>query len=191
MIITIARECGCYGDEIGIKLAEKLKIPFYDKKKIKELARKKGVYEKYPSFYEEKEGNMFLSVIEEDQQLGIARKTPGKALKAVLGEESCVILGRCGNYAYEGTEGVFRIFLSGEREIRIAHLMEKHKVSRREAEDTLEKTDSRRKEYHRFYTGQEWGYAGNYDLCINDSKSGMEGTVEEIVAYLKRCGMEK
>lgn len=189
MIITIARECGCFGDEIGMQLAEKLQIPFYDKEKIKELARKRGVYEKYPSFYEEKEGNIFLSVIDEDEQLGIARKTPEKALKEVVGEDSCVIMGRCGNYAYKETTGTVRIFLSGDKDKRVAHLMEKHRVSRHDAEETLDKTDRRRKEYHRFYTGQEWGYAGNYDLCINESVFSIEEAVEVILDYLNRCGI--
>lgn len=109
---------------------------------------------------------MLLSSIAEEEQLSAARQTPRKALDAVVGHESCVILGRCGSYAYDGQSNVMRVFLSGRRETRITHLMKKHRVNRNEAIATMDQTDNRRKTYYRYYTGQEWGYANNYDICI-------------------------
>ena len=186
MIITIARECGCYGDGIGAELAKRLGVLLFDKKKILELAKEKGVYDQFPFFYKERQSNMLLSSIVEEEQLGIARQTPRKALDAVVGDHSCVILGRCGGYAYEGEPHVVRVFLSGKRENRITHLMEKHRVSRNEAIATMDQTDNRRRTYYRYYTGQEWGYANNYDLCINVSDLGIGGTVEMIIHYIEQ-----
>lgn len=185
MIVTIARECGCLGDEIGTVLAQKLGIPLFDKKKITELAKEKGIYEKYSNFFEEKQGNLLLSAIAEEEQLDDVRSTPKRALHEVVGDHSCVIIGRCGNYAYAGEEELLRIFLCGNKADRIARLMEKHQVSRSEAVTRIDKTESRRRAYHKFYTGQEWGYAGNYDLCINDSNMGVEGTIDMIMCELQ------
>lgn len=186
MIVTIARECGCYGDRIAGGVAQKLGVPLYDKKKILEIAKEKGVYDEFPFFYKERQSNMLLSSIAEEDQLSAARQTPRKALDAVIGEDSCVILGRCGSYAYDGLPHVVRVFLSGKREKRIASLMEKHKVGRNEAIATMDQTDSRRKTYYRYYTGQEWGYANNYDLCINVTDLGIEETVDIIIRYLEQ-----
>lgn len=81
--------------------------------------------------------------------------------------------------------------LSGDRESRIHHLMEKHKVKRHEAESVIEKTESRRKQYHMYYTGEDWGYAANYDLCINDTRFGIEGTADIIMQYVKDCNAQE
>ena len=86
---------------------------------------------------------------------------------------------------------VVRVFLSGDRESRIHHLMEKHKVKRHEAESVIEKTESRRKQYHMYYTGEDWGYAANYDLCINDTRFGIEGTADIIMQYVKDCNAQE
>ena len=185
MIVTIARECECFGNDIGTLLAQELGVPLYDKEKITSLAREKGIYEKYTNFFEEKQENLLFSAIAEEEQLDEVRRTPRCALHEVVGDNSCVIIGRCGNYAYAGEKELLRVFLCGNKEDRIARLMEKHQVPRREAVITIDKTENRRRAYHKFYTGQEWGYAGNYDLCINDSNMGVEGTIEMIMCELQ------
>ena len=84
-------------------------------------------------------------------------RTPRKVLDELIGETSCILIGRAGNYAYRKENDVVRVFLSGDRESRIHHLMEKHKVKRHEAEAIIEKTEGRRKQYHMYYTGEDWG----------------------------------
>lgn len=188
MIITIARECGCYGDEIGQIIAKQLKIPLYNKKALTKLAEEKGVLERYPDYLGEKSAGTMLSVIaEDDGEESVVHKIPAKALKELIQEESFVLIGRAGNYAFRNDKNAVRVFLSGEKEARIAHLMETHKISKREAKALIEKTESRRKEYHTYYTGESWGYAANYDLCINDTRFGIEGTAEIILKYVQEC----
>lgn len=188
MIITIARECGCYGDEIGQIIAKQLKIPLYNKKALTKLAEEKGVLERYPDYLGEKSAGTMLSVIaEDDGEESVVHKIPAKALKELIQEESFVLIGRAGNYAFRNDKNAVRVFLSGEKEARIAHLMETHKISKREAKAIIEKTESRRKEYHTYYTGESWGYAANYDLCINDTRFGIEGTAEIILKYVQEC----
>ena len=188
MKITIARECGCYGDEVGQVLADRLNVPLYNKKTLTELAKKKGILEHYPDYFGENPAGTLLAVIaEDDGEDSVVHRTPRKVLDELIGETSWVLIGRAGNYAYRKENDVVRVFLSGDRESRIHHLMEKHKVKRHEAEAIIEKTEGRRKQYHMYYTGEDWGYAANYDLCINDTRFGIEGTADIIMQYVKDC----
>lgn len=188
MKITIARECGCYGDEIGRVLEKRLRIPLYDRKALTALAKEKGVYEHYPDYFGEKAAGTLLSVIaEDDGEDSVIHKIPHKVLRELLGEESCILIGRAGNYAYRRDPDAVRVFLSGEKRARIRHLMTTHHISKRDAAALIEKTESRRREYHAYYTGEDWGYAANYDLCINDTRFGIEGTADLILQYVKNC----
>lgn len=193
MMITIARECGCYGDEIGQVLADKLGVPLYNKKRLTELAKEKGIYEHYPDYFGENPAGTLLSALAADEgEDSVVHRTPRKVLDALLGDEkSFVLIGRAGNYAYRGEDAVVRVFLSGDKEARIAHLMETHQISRHEAKKLIEKTEGRRREYHTYYTGEDWGYAANYDLCINDTRFGMEGTADIILQYVRNCETQK
>ena len=135
MKITIARECGCYGDEVGQVLADRLNVPLYNKKTLTELAKKKGILEHYPDYFGENPAGTLLAVIaEDDGEDSVVHRTPRKVLDELIGETSCILIGRAGNYAYRKENDVVRVFLSGDRESRIHHLMEKHKVKRHEAE---------------------------------------------------------
>lgn len=117
MIITIARECGCDGDKIGEKLAEHFSIPFYNKKKIQEIAEKSEVSEKFPTFFGEKETSDFLAAIAMDTDSDVIRSIPKKALDAVVAEPQGVLIGRCGNYVY-GQQAV-KVFLCGDKKKRV------------------------------------------------------------------------
>lgn len=190
MIITIARECGCYGDLIGEKLGEKLGIPVYDKKSVTQMAKEAGIYSKYPNFFSEKQANEFLAAIISDE-CETVKDTPQKALSAVIKDESFLLIGRCGNFAYGTDHNVLRIFLSGNRQIRVGNIMKKHNVNVREAENTVDSTDERRAAYHKYYTDKTWGYAGNYDLCLDACRLGVDGVIDIVLQYIKKTGMEK
>lgn len=185
MIITIARECGCYGDLIGEKLGEKLGIPVYDKKSVTQMAKEAGIYSKYPNFFSEKQANEFLAAIISDE-CETVKDTPQKALSAVIKDESFLLIGRCGNFAYGTDHNVLRIFLSGNRQIRVGNIMRKHNVNVREAENTVDSTDERRAAYHKYYTDETWGYAGNYDLCLDACRLGVDGVIDIVLQYIKR-----
>ena len=183
MIITIARECGCDGDKIGEKLAEHFSIPLYNKKKIQEIAEKSGVLEKFPTFFGEKETSDFLAAIVMDTDSDVIRSIPKKALDAVVAEQQGVLIGRCGNYVY-GQQAI-KVFLCGEKKKRVQTIKEKHGCSEREATRLVDKTDEKRSAYHNYYTGQEWGQAGNYDLCLDETALGIDGVVKMICAYIE------
>ena len=128
MIITIARECGCKGDKIGMALAEKYGLPFYNKKAISQLAKEKGNYEKFPDFYGEIPVDTLLYSISLAEEDGRLYQTPQKALAPVIGKEDCIILGRCGNYVFRDRDDVFSVFLTGDIAWREENIAKKHDV---------------------------------------------------------------
>lgn len=181
MIITIARECGCNADKIGEELSNIYKIPCYNKKEIIDIAKEKGVYERNPNFFSENPVNSFLYAIAEGALNDDVLEIPLKALRATIGTQDCILIGRCGNFALRDEENVFRVFISGDIDKRINNIMKKHDISRKEAEELVHEIDKKRSDFHTYYTKEVWGYAGNYDLCINESMYGVKGTVDIIM----------
>ena len=106
MIVTLGRQCGCAGDEIGRKLSELLGIPFYTKPELIALAKEKKIYEKYPMYFGEQPVNAMISSVADDF-CSNQYDAPKKALAALFGKESFIIIGR-------GSECGSRIFMWGQ-----------------------------------------------------------------------------
>ena len=121
MIITIARQCGCHGDEIGLKLAKEYGLSFYNKEHIIKLAKEKGIYDKFPYFFSEIPVNALMHTISDDEG-DILLSESRKALYPLIGDENCVIIGRCANYAFSDRQDKISIFLSGDKSDRISHI---------------------------------------------------------------------
>ena len=172
MIITIARECGCNGDKVGAMLAEHYGILFIDKKALVTKAKEAGVYEKTPNFFAENHVNSYLYAIACGEGSTEVLKVPVKALKNTIGENSFVLIGRCGNYAFKEQENAVRIYLCGDKEKRIGNIMEAHHIDGKKARELVDETDEKRASFQKYYTGEEWGKACNYDLCVDVCKIG-------------------
>ena len=154
MIITIARQCGCDGDTVGKLLSEIYNIPLYDKHNIIKIARSSGIYDSMPNFFAEKPINSFLYAIAEGEGETSVFDIPIKALRQTIGNNSCVLIGRCGNYALRNQKDVYRIFLSGNKQQRIRNIASTHNISKHDAEKIVDKTDKRRMSFHRRRMGQ-------------------------------------
>lgn len=192
MIITIARKCGCDGDAIGQAVAEKYNMTFLNKEAISQKAKEYGCYDEYEEFYGETPVNSLLySIVMETDEDSVLYKTPKKALSFIekMSEdnknEGCVIQGRCGNYAFKDNNDVISVFLTADESDCIENIKKKHGVSERKAKATVRETNDRRKTYHKYYTGQEWGQADNYDLCLNVSRLGVDGVLEMIESFIQ------
>lgn len=185
MIITIARECGCDGDVIGKRLAELYGLPLYDKRAIVQMAKESGVYDRMPNFFRENPINSLLYAIVSGGGESNVYQIPIKALREVLGDQDCVVIGRCGNYVFKDRPDACRIFLSGDRDVRIANIQEQHMCTKNKAESTVEDTDRKRRELQKFYTGETWGSAENYDLCLNVGHIGIDGAVAVVQSYIE------
>lgn len=184
MIITVARKCGCYGDTLGQELAKRYGIPFYDKERISELAKEKDIYDKYPDYYGEIPVNTLLYTISVTEEDDVLYDKPKKALASLIDGQDCVVLGRCGNYAFKDRKDKISIFLTGDDDKRIAHIAEKHGYSERKSANIVKETDDRRSSYHEYYSGETWGLSDNYDLCVNVSKLGFDKTLKLIEDYI-------
>ena len=108
-----------------------------------------------------------------------------KVIKQLAEEESCVMIGRCADYVLKDYDNVLSVFIHAPKDYCMEQAAKKVSMSSRELEKYIAKTDKRRAEYYKFYTGREWTDARNYDLCLDSSKLGFERCVEEIQAYLK------
>lgn len=183
MLITIGRECGCGADEIGKILSEKYGIPFYAKSELVKYAKEKGIYEKYPYFFGEVPTDFFMSSLDENVMERV-RNTPKEALGKLIQDKDCIIIGRTSNFVFRDKDDSVRIFLCANIKYRIAQIAMKHNLSMDKARKLVEETDERRKRYHQYYTGEEWGYAGNYDLTMDVSKLGIQGVINVVDAFI-------
>ncbi len=183
MLITIGRECGCGADEIGKILSDKYGIPFYAKLELVKYAKEKGIYEKYPYFFGEVPTDFFMSSLDENVMERV-RNTPKEALGKLIQDKDCIIIGRTSNFVFRDKDDSVRIFLCANLKYRIAQIAMKHNLSMDKARKLVEETDERRKRYHQYYTGEEWGYAGNYNLTMDVSELGIQGVINVVDAFI-------
>ena len=101
-------------------------------------------------------------------------------IKQLAAEESCIIIGRCADYALADFPNVVSVFITADEDAKIKTLMERHQISESQAKDVMIKTDKKRASYYNYYSSKRWGDSKSYDLCINSSKVGMDGAIKII-----------
>lgn len=194
LIITIGRECGSGGRHIGQRLAEELGVKCYDKGLLNLAAKKSGLCRELFETHDEKPTSSFLySLVMDTYSLGYTNSAymdmpinhkiflaQFDTIKQLAAEESCVIIGRCADYALADFPNVVSVFITADEAEKIKTLMERHNVTESQAKDIMIKTDKKRASYYNYYSSKRWGDSKSYDLCINSSKVGMEGTIRII-----------
>lgn len=199
-IITIGRQFGSGGHEIGEKLAEFYGIKFYDKELLARAAKESGFCEEMIHVHDERPTNSFLyNLVMDTYSFGyhsasypdmpISQKVflaQFDTIKKIADEGPCVIVGRCADYALGEYENCIRLFIYGDETSRIQRIQKKYDLKESKAKDTIIKKDKQRQSYYNYYTAKKWGRADSYDLCINSSILGIDGTVQIIVEYIKK-----
>ena len=202
-IITIARQYGSGGHDIGKKLAEELTIPFYDKELLERAAKDSGFCQEIFENYDEKPTNSFLySLVMDTYSMGYSTAAFAEmplnhkiflaqfnAIKDIAKEGPCVIVGRCADYALADFPNVVNVYLYADLQSRIARIARRHDVTDAKAKDLIQKTDKSRASYYNYYTNKKWGEATGYDLCLNTASLGIDGTIHmirEFAAYKER-----
>ena len=202
-IITIARQYGSGGHDIGKKLSEELKIPFYDKELLERAAKDSGFCQEIFENYDEKPTNSFLySLVMDTYSMGYSTAAFAEmplnhkiflaqfnAIKDIAKEGPCVIVGRCADYALADFPNVVNVYLYADMQSRIARIARRHDVTDSKAKDLIQKTDKSRASYYNYYTNKKWGEATGYDLCLNTASLGIDGTIHmirEFSAYKER-----
>lgn len=191
-IITISREFGSGGREIGQRLAEKLGIPFYDKELIKMAAEdidiEEHIFELYDDAFMEKEEMKYtpFSMIYEvpmSDQIFVAQS---RVIHRLAEHGPCVIVGRCADMVLKD-EQCLNLFFYASMKKRVQRLLEKEHLPEEEArqvEKKVREIDRKRKDYYQYYTGNEWGKPQNYHLCLDSQKAGMDACIDAVLAYM-------
>ena len=109
-------------------------------------------------------------------------------IKNLADKESCVIIGRCADYALADYPNVVSVFITADEDVKIKTLMERHKITESQAKDLMIKTDKKRSSYYNYYSSKRWGDSKSYDLCMNSSKIGYDGVVKMIQEFAKIKG---
>ena len=203
-IITITRQYGSGGHDIGKLASEKLGIPFYDKELITLAAQKSGVNPEIFAQVDEKMGNSLLYALSTglytygnsysamgdlpmNDQLYI---TQHRIIKEKAETETFVVVGRCADYILKEYDNVVKVFIYANLDARAKRAVERQDIEPSRARQAVSKVDKNRANYYSFYSGQKWGAAENYDLCINSTKLTIEQAADLIVDYVKILDQE-
>ena len=198
-VITIGRQFGSGGREIGEKVAEYFGIKYYDKDLLTRAAKESGFCEEMIKNHDEKPTNSFLyNLVMDTYSFGynsssfvdmpISHKVflaQFDTIKKVADEGPCVIVGRCADYALADRKNVLHLFIYGDEETKIKFVMNKYDVTESKARDMIIKKDKQRQSYYNYYSSKKWGRADSYDLCINSGVLGLDGTVKLITQYVE------
>ena len=194
LIITIGRQFGSGGHEIGEKLAKKLGIKFYDKELIKLIAKQSGLCEKVLESYDEKPTNSLLHSIVMDIYPSVMYTGPTidqqiyqanyDTIRRLADGEPCVIVGRCADYILRDHPELVSVFVHANSDFRAARIAEEYKLPDAKVRDLLVKTDKKRANYYNFQSEKQWGAASSYNLCIESSEVGIDGAVDLIMDYI-------
>lgn len=197
LVITIGRQFGSGGRQIGKLLSEKLSIPYYDKEILAVAAKDSGICEELLEHHDEKPTRSLLfSLVTGMQMHGdptgymdmpLNHKiflAQFDAIRRVASEGPCVIVGRCADYVLRDKPNAVKLFVKADMRQRMERAVALHGVDITKAEDYVRKMDKQRASYYNYYATSAWGDINNYDLCLDTGKLGIEGSVELIIEYL-------
>ena len=198
VIYTIGREFGSGGKEIGQKLADRLGIPLYDKELLQKAAKDSGFCEEIFENHDERPTNSFLySLVMDTYSAGNFSAAPFMdmplnhkvflaqfdCIKKIAEQESCVIVGRCADYALANHQNCLNVFIHADLQDRIHRVSKRLNITESKARDMIQKQDKQRSSYYNYYTSKKWGDARSYDLSLNTSKLTQEQCVELMISY--------
>jgi cytidylate kinase len=200
-IITIGRQFGSGGREIGIKVAEYFGINFYDKELLTRAAKESGFAQEMIQDHDERPTTSFLyNLVMDTYSFGynsssfvdmpISHKiflAQFDTIKKIADEGPCVIVGRCADYALADYKNVVNVFIHADEEDKIERVMSRYPdiTTRDKALEMILKKDKQRQSYYNYYSSKKWGRSDTYDLTINSSCLGVDGTVKLITQFVE------
>ena len=199
-VICFGRQLGSGGREIAEKLAKKLDLPLYDKEILALAAKNTGLgRELFENADEKASPNIFVgfarsypivneSLIMQESPLSnnALFKFQCEVITQVASKGSAVFVGRCADFILRDHPGLFSVFICGDNKDRIERLCRLRGISIEEAIKTIKKIDKQRSTYYKYYTDKTWGEASSYNVCINSSVLGINGTVDAILWLLEK-----
>ena len=198
-LITIGREYGSGGSDIGKALAEKLGVPFYDKEILSLAAQESGICEELFENQDEKAIPSYLfslvKGVSSASQPNLSGDMPlnhrifmaqFKAITQVAADGPCVIVGRCADYVLKDQPNLLSLFLYADLAARIERTMKKQKIAAAAAKDLVHKRDKQRQGYYNFFADGNWGHRSNYHLMFNTTGFTPESAADAIIAFIQQ-----
>lgn len=194
MIITIGRQYGSGGKEIGEKVAKALGYKFYDKEILTMTAEREGYSVPAVQQYDETLNTSLLygtylsatsggaDLLPLNQKLAIAQFD---VIRRIAEEGNCVIVGRCADYVLRENPDCLNVFIHADPEFRKEHAIQCYGLAPELADKTLRKQDKRRADYYEFFTQKKWGEAKSYHIAIDSSKFGIDEAADAIVQIVR------
>ncbi|QHQ60785.1 cytidylate kinase-like family protein [Anaerocolumna sedimenticola] len=198
-VITISRQYGSGGREIGKKLADKLGIPFYDNELINLAAKESGFCASVFENAENKATNSLLYSIAMgmnaygNQELGFTNLSlddriylaQSDVIRKVAQKGPCVIVGRCADYVLKDTPGVINVFIWADIDFRIKRVMESDNLTEAKVIERIQKIDKGRANYYNYHSSEKWGRAENYHLSLRSDFIGIDSCADCIKSYIE------
>lgn len=199
IIVTIGRQFGSGGREIGKRLAERLGISYYDKELLQLAAKESGLCPELFEKADEKASGGFLQALAMGFSMNGTVYQPNDyytdvtlfqvqsdVIRSLAEEKSCVIVGRCADYLLKDIPHSTHLFIHARPEDRISRLCRELHVTEKEAAELIRKTDKSRANYYNYYTDKVWGAAESYHLCLDSSVLGVEGSIALLESFVRR-----
>ncbi len=188
IIISIGREYGSGGHEIASRLAEKFNLNLYDSNLLQEVANEHGMNAENLTPYDELQKSPVISRtvrgFSNSNEKNVAEMQFNFLKKKAKDGESFVVVGRCSEEVLKGFDCLIAIFIIADADKKAERIQKIHGVDKAKAQDMIKKQDKKRKAYHDAHCEGKWGDSKNYDLSINSSRLGIDGTLEMLVNYV-------
>lgn len=202
-VITLSRQFGSGGSEIAAILGKSLNVPVYDKKILEDAAGESGIAREHFEKADEKRNSFLFSLVSahyagtstplplsdiilEDRLFAYTAQTIKK-----LAASPCIVVGRCADDVLRELPNLVRVYIYADFEDRVKRIMQLYEIEEKAATTLVKKTDKKRANYYNFYTSKNWGVAENYDICINSSRSGVQGAADTIKEFALISGKNR
>lgn len=198
LIINVGRQFGSGGRLVALALGRKLGIPVYDQELIAKAAEQSGFSKELFANSDEKRNLLALSsfIVDvgrfgsadnymSDNQLFVIQSN---VIRSLAGKGPAIFIGRCSDYILRDRK-CLDVFVTATDEVRIKRIAERMNITPEQADSIMRKKDRTRETYYNYYTFGNWGVASNYDLCVDSSVLGIEGTADMIIDFCRRAGL--
>lgn len=198
IIINIGRQFGGGGLGVASELGRKLGIPVYDRELIRKAAQDSGFSAELFEQSDEKRRTFSLSSIftsiytsptENYMSDNGLFEIQCETIRKIAEQGSAVIVGRCSDYVLRDFDNTLNVFLTSPLSVRVERICERHDLPEDKAETLILQKDRSREEYYNYFTFGNWGVASTYDLCVDSSILGIEGTADFIIDFARRSGL--
>ena len=199
LIINIGRQFGSGGLLVARALGEKLGIPVYDQELIEKAAEESGFSRDLFARSDERRSILSLSGYFDTGPFGQADNYLGDnqlfslqshVIRTIAESGPAIFIGRCSDYVLRDMD-CLDVFITSPKEVRVRRVAERMGITPEDAASLIRKKDRTRENYYNYYTFGHWGVASNYDLCVDSSVLGIDGTAEMIIDFCRRSGLLK